>query len=194
MKLLQEQTGVKMVIIQDAHCLREQTCLFASRRSVQVQQAREIVSRSSEKKTKLTLEVYAVTSHPEQEEAAIGVSVPRFAVGIVLGRNGEMIKKKKKIQNDAGVSIQFKPDAGFSPERAAKTLVGAPTDVSTQRTLSRRLFLKPSKEMALRLCSNQTTRPWPWPWPLELGNRCCQPGDNIHSASRSVWPSHRHRG
>lgn len=34
------------------------------------------------------------------------VAVPRFAVGIVIGRNGEMIKK---IQNDAGVRIQFKP-------------------------------------------------------------------------------------
>jgi len=32
--------------------------------------------------------------------------VPRFAVGIVIGRNGEMIKK---IQNDTGVRIQFKP-------------------------------------------------------------------------------------
>ncbi|MEQ2199227.1 hypothetical protein XENOCAPTIV_028019, partial [Xenoophorus captivus] len=33
------------------------------------------------------------------------VAVPRFAVGIVIGRNGEMIKK---IQNDAGVRVQFK--------------------------------------------------------------------------------------
>ena len=33
------------------------------------------------------------------------VSVPRFAVGIIIGRNGEMIKK---IQNDAGVRIQFR--------------------------------------------------------------------------------------
>lgn len=32
--------------------------------------------------------------------------MPRFAVGIVIGRNGEMIKK---IQNDTGVKIQFKP-------------------------------------------------------------------------------------
>lgn len=38
------------------------------------------------------------------------VPVPRFAVGIVIGRNGEMIKK---IQNDAGVRIQFK--AGLCP-------------------------------------------------------------------------------
>lgn len=33
------------------------------------------------------------------------VVVPRFAVGIIIGRNGEMIRK---IQNDAGVRIQFK--------------------------------------------------------------------------------------
>lgn len=37
---------------------------------------------------------------------SVQVSVPRFVVGIVIGRNGEMIKK---IQNDAGVRIQFKP-------------------------------------------------------------------------------------
>lgn len=34
------------------------------------------------------------------------VPVPRFAVGIVIGRSGEMIKK---IQSDTGVRIQFKP-------------------------------------------------------------------------------------
>lgn len=37
--------------------------------------------------------------------------MPRFAVGIVIGRNGEMIKK---IQNDAGVRIQFKPGQKLS--------------------------------------------------------------------------------
>lgn len=36
---------------------------------------------------------------------SIQVVVPRFAVGIIIGRNGEMIRK---IQNDAGVRIQFK--------------------------------------------------------------------------------------
>jgi predicted PilT family ATPase len=33
------------------------------------------------------------------------VPVPRHSVGVVIGRSGEMIKK---IQNDAGVRIQFK--------------------------------------------------------------------------------------
>lgn len=34
------------------------------------------------------------------------IAVPRHSVGVVIGRNGEMIKK---IQSDAGVKIQFKP-------------------------------------------------------------------------------------
>ncbi|TMS01315.1 Far upstream element-binding protein 3 [Larimichthys crocea] len=50
------------------------------------------------------------------EGRRLQVPVPRFAVGIVIGRNGEMIKK---IQNDAGVRIQFKADDGISPERVA---------------------------------------------------------------------------
>ncbi|KAJ0013077.1 hypothetical protein NQD34_017411 [Periophthalmus magnuspinnatus] len=44
---------------------------------------------------------------------------PLFAVGIIIGRNGEMIKK---IQNDAGVRIQFKQDDGISPERVAQVM------------------------------------------------------------------------
>ncbi|XDV26840.1 hypothetical protein PO909_030469 [Leuciscus waleckii] len=52
----------------------------------------------------------------------VQVPVPRFAVGIVIGRNGEMIKK---IQNDTGVRIQFKPDDGTTPERIAQ-IMGPP--------------------------------------------------------------------
>lgn len=37
------------------------------------------------------------------------VPVPRHSVGVVIGRSGEMIKK---IQNDAGVRIQFKQGQG----------------------------------------------------------------------------------
>uniref|UniRef100_A0A8C2J7L0 K Homology domain-containing protein n=1 Tax=Cyprinus carpio TaxID=7962 RepID=A0A8C2J7L0_CYPCA len=53
---------------------------------------------------------------------SLDVPVPRFAVGIVIGRNGEMIKK---IQNDTGVRIQFKPDDGSTPERIAQ-IMGPP--------------------------------------------------------------------
>ncbi|XP_077370613.1 far upstream element-binding protein 1 isoform X2 [Festucalex cinctus] len=50
------------------------------------------------------------------------VPVPRFAVGIVIGRSGEMIKK---IQSDTGVRIQFKPDDGSAPDRIAQ-IMGPP--------------------------------------------------------------------
>lgn len=40
------------------------------------------------------------------------VPVPRHSVGVVIGRSGEMIKK---IQNDAGVRIQFKQGKGWAP-------------------------------------------------------------------------------
>lgn len=41
----------------------------------------------------------------ELTSSVMQVPVPRHSVGVVIGRNGEMIKK---IQNDAGVRIQFK--------------------------------------------------------------------------------------
>lgn len=41
------------------------------------------------------------------------VPVPRHSVGVVIGRSGEMIKK---IQNDAGVRIQFKQGQGQAME------------------------------------------------------------------------------
>ncbi|XP_078685207.1 far upstream element-binding protein 1-like isoform X43 [Branchiostoma floridae x Branchiostoma belcheri] len=50
------------------------------------------------------------------------IPVPRFAVGIVIGKGGEMIKK---IQNETGVRVQFKPDDGQNPNRVCQ-LMGAP--------------------------------------------------------------------
>lgn len=52
------------------------------------------------------------------------VPVPRHSVGVVIGRSGEMIKK---IQADAGVRIQFKPDEddGAGPDKIAH-IMGPP--------------------------------------------------------------------
>uniref|UniRef100_A0A8B9J6T1 Far upstream element (FUSE) binding protein 1 n=1 Tax=Astyanax mexicanus TaxID=7994 RepID=A0A8B9J6T1_ASTMX len=92
-KQLQERAGVKMVMIQDGpQNTGADKPLRISGDPFKVQQAKEMVP------------------------------VPRFAVGIVIGRNGEMIKK---IQNDTGVRIQFKPDDGSTPERIAQ-IMGPP--------------------------------------------------------------------
>uniref|UniRef100_A0A673VUV3 KH-type splicing regulatory protein n=1 Tax=Salmo trutta TaxID=8032 RepID=A0A673VUV3_SALTR len=92
-KQLQERAGVKMILIQDAS-----------------------QGPNMDKPLRIIGEPYKV-------EVTQGlVPVPRHSVGVVIGRNGEMIKK---IQNDAGVRIQFKPDDGTGPDKMAH-IMGPP--------------------------------------------------------------------
>nr|XP_015204760.1 PREDICTED: far upstream element-binding protein 2 isoform X2 [Lepisosteus oculatus] len=109
-KQLQERAGVKMILIQDgSQSANMDKPLRIIGEPYKVQQARELVQ-----------EILRERDHPgfvERNEygsrmggggGGIDVPVPRHSVGVVIGRNGEMIKK---IQNDAGVRIQFKPGA-----------------------------------------------------------------------------------
>uniref|UniRef100_A0A672GYH8 K Homology domain-containing protein n=1 Tax=Salarias fasciatus TaxID=181472 RepID=A0A672GYH8_SALFA len=118
-KQLQERAGVKMMMIQDGPMpTGADKPLRISGDPYKVQAARELV-----------LEVIREKDgdfRPGRGDFGgrlggtnLDVPVPRFAVGIVIGRNGEMIKK---IQNDAGVRIQFKADDGISPERVAMVM------------------------------------------------------------------------
>ncbi|XP_072289526.1 far upstream element-binding protein 3-like isoform X1 [Eucyclogobius newberryi] len=116
-KQLQERAGVKMMMIQDGPMpTGADKPLRISGDPYKVQAARELV-----------LEVIREKDGDFRRNdfgarlggTSVDVPVPRFAVGIVIGRNGEMIKK---IQNDAGVRIQFKADDGISPERVAMVM------------------------------------------------------------------------
>uniref|UniRef100_A0A3B3VZT7 Far upstream element (FUSE) binding protein 1 n=1 Tax=Poecilia latipinna TaxID=48699 RepID=A0A3B3VZT7_9TELE len=119
-KSLQERAGVKMVMIQDGpQNTGADKPLRISGDPFKVQQAKEMV-----------MELIREQGFREQRGEygsrvgggdSLDVPVPRFAVGIVIGRNGEMIKK---IQNDTGVRIQFKPD-GTTPDRIAQ-IMGPP--------------------------------------------------------------------
>uniref|UniRef100_A0A3Q2GJT8 Far upstream element (FUSE) binding protein 1 n=1 Tax=Cyprinodon variegatus TaxID=28743 RepID=A0A3Q2GJT8_CYPVA len=118
---LKERAGVKMVMIQDGpQNTGADKPLRISGDPFKVQQAKEMV-----------MELIREQGFREQRGEygsragggdSLDVPVPRFAVGIVIGRNGEMIKK---IQNDTGVRIQFKPDDGTTPERIAQ-IMGPP--------------------------------------------------------------------
>uniref|UniRef100_H2LEN7 Far upstream element (FUSE) binding protein 1 n=1 Tax=Oryzias latipes TaxID=8090 RepID=H2LEN7_ORYLA len=119
-KSLQERAGVKMVMIQDGpQNTGADKPLRISGEPFKVQQAKEMV-----------MELIREQGFREQRGEygsriggeSLDVPVPRFAVGIVIGRNGEMIKK---IQNDTGVRIQFKPDDGSAPDRIAQ-IMGPP--------------------------------------------------------------------
>ncbi|KAB0366597.1 hypothetical protein FD754_010753 [Muntiacus muntjak] len=119
-KQLQERTGVKMVMIQDGPLpTGADKPLRITGDAFKVQQAREMVLEIIREKDQADFRGVRGDFSSRMGGGSIEVSVPRFAVGIVIGRNGEMIKK---IQNDAGVRIQFKPDDGISPERAAQVM------------------------------------------------------------------------
>ncbi|XP_051523633.1 far upstream element-binding protein 3-like isoform X1 [Myxocyprinus asiaticus] len=118
-KQLQERTGVKMIMIQDDPMpTGSDKPLRITGDPYKVQQARELVAEIIRDKDQGDFRG-ARSDFGSRLGSSIDVAVPRFAVGIVIGRNGEMIKK---IQNDAGVRIQFKPDDGISPDRIAQVM------------------------------------------------------------------------
>uniref|UniRef100_A0A8C7II52 Far upstream element binding protein 3 n=1 Tax=Oncorhynchus kisutch TaxID=8019 RepID=A0A8C7II52_ONCKI len=107
-KQLQERTGVKMMMIQDGPMptgADKPLRITGDPYKVQLKY--------------VNISVLVALVFCSKRESCLDVAVPRFAVGIVIGRNGEMIKK---IQNDSGVRIQFKPDDGISPDRIAQVM------------------------------------------------------------------------
>ncbi|XP_065107104.1 far upstream element-binding protein 3 isoform X1 [Paramisgurnus dabryanus] len=118
-KQLQERTGVKMIMIQDDPMpTGSDKPLRITGDPYKVQQARELVAEIIRDKEQVDFRG-GRSDFGSRMGSSIDVAVPRFAVGIVIGRNGEMIKK---IQNDAVVRIQFKPDDGISPDRIAQVM------------------------------------------------------------------------
>ncbi|XP_077942612.1 far upstream element-binding protein 3 isoform X10 [Gasterosteus aculeatus] len=123
-KQLQERAGVKMMMIQDGPMpTGADKPLRISGDPYKVQAARELVLEVIREKDgdfrSGRNDFSARLGGASLDSVSLQVPVPRFAVGIVIGRNGEMIKK---IQNDAGVRIQFKADDGISPERVAMVM------------------------------------------------------------------------
>uniref|UniRef100_A0A3B4VNT9 Far upstream element (FUSE) binding protein 3 n=1 Tax=Seriola dumerili TaxID=41447 RepID=A0A3B4VNT9_SERDU len=111
-KQLQERTGVQMIMIQDDPMptgADKPLRITGDPHKVQV----------GLRGTQCVPLSFLFTLNFTHFMPSVFVVVPRFAVGIIIGRNGEMIKK---IQNDAGVRIQFKQDDGVSPDRVAQVM------------------------------------------------------------------------
>ncbi|XP_063745622.1 far upstream element-binding protein 3 isoform X2 [Eleginops maclovinus] len=119
-KQLQERTGVQMIMIQDDPMpTGADKPLRITGDPHKVQQARELVVKLIRDKDQGDFRVGRADFGSKMGGSSLDVVVPRFAVGIIIGRNGDMIKK---IQNDAGVRIQFKQDDGVSPDRVAQVM------------------------------------------------------------------------
>uniref|UniRef100_A0A667Z1S5 KH-type splicing regulatory protein n=1 Tax=Myripristis murdjan TaxID=586833 RepID=A0A667Z1S5_9TELE len=116
-----ERAGVKMILIQDGS---QPPNIDKPLRIIgdpyKVQQAKEMVNEILRERDHAGFgERNEYGSRMGGGGGGIDVPVPRHSVGVVIGRNGEMIKK---IQNDAGVRIQFKPDDGVGPEKIAHVM------------------------------------------------------------------------
>uniref|UniRef100_A0A8V5H5W9 Far upstream element-binding protein 2 n=1 Tax=Melopsittacus undulatus TaxID=13146 RepID=A0A8V5H5W9_MELUD len=120
-KQLQERAGVKMILIQDGS---QNTNVDKPLRIIgdpyKVQQACEMVMDILRERDQGGFGDR--NEYGSRIGGGIDVPVPRHSVGVVIGRSGEMIKK---IQNDAGVRIQFKQDDGTGPEKIAH-IMGPP--------------------------------------------------------------------
>ncbi|NXB78315.1 FUBP2 protein, partial [Donacobius atricapilla] len=120
-KQLQERAGVKMILIQDGS---QNTNVDKPLRIIgepyKVQQACEMVLDILRERDQGGFGDRS--DYGARLGGGIDVPVPRHSVGVVIGRSGEMIKK---IQNDAGVRIQFKQDDGTGPEKIAH-IMGPP--------------------------------------------------------------------
>lgn len=114
-KMLQEKTGAKMVIIQDGPGQELEKPLRISGEPAKVDHAKQLVFD-------LILDKDAFNSNsrpnfnpgngapPGGEQAE--VFVPKTAVGVVIGKGGEMIKK---IQGETGCKLQFIQGKGDGP-------------------------------------------------------------------------------
>ncbi|KAJ4931815.1 hypothetical protein JOQ06_010255 [Pogonophryne albipinna] len=114
-KQLQELAGVKMILIQDVtQGPNVDKPLRIIGDPYKVQQAQEMVQDILRERD------HGGFNERNDFSARMGggmdIPIPRHSVGVVIGRNGEMIKK---IQNDAGVRIQFKQDDGTGPDKIA---------------------------------------------------------------------------
>ncbi|XP_069086539.1 far upstream element-binding protein 2 isoform X3 [Pleurodeles waltl] len=123
-KQLQERAGVKMILIQDgSQGQNVDKPLRIVGDPYKVQQACEMVMEMLRERDQGGFgDRNEYGSRGGGGGGGIDVPVPRHSVGVVIGRSGEMIKK---IQNDAGVRIQFKQDDGTGPEKIAH-IMGPP--------------------------------------------------------------------
>lgn len=134
-KSLQEQAGVKMVMIQDSNLPTHlDKPLRITGNMPNCQRAKELVLDLIADKDMGGggggvggggggggFGEYGGGGGRHQQE----IPVPRPMVGVVIGRGGEMIKK---IQTDTGAKVQFKADDGQGPDRVC-TISGGPDKV-----------------------------------------------------------------
>jgi far upstream element-binding protein len=116
-KQLQERAGVKMVMIQDSNIPSSaEKPLRITGEPMRCQRAKEMVlDLITEKELESMQQGGFNGGEYGGQKNTMEMKVPRSAVGVVIGKGGEMIKK---IQSESGARVQFNPeDDGQSQDR-----------------------------------------------------------------------------
>ncbi|XP_058835915.1 far upstream element-binding protein 3 isoform X3 [Topomyia yanbarensis] len=106
-KQLQEKSGAKMVIIQDGPGQEMEKPLRISGDPQKVEHAKQLVFDLIQEKDNYNSQRQSMNGTEQAE-----VFVPKSAVGVVIGKGGDMIKK---IQGESGCKLQFIQGRGDGP-------------------------------------------------------------------------------
>lgn len=106
-KQLQEKSGAKMVIIQDGPGQEMEKPLRISGDPQKVEHAKQLVFDLIQEKDNYNTQRQTMNGTEQAE-----VFVPKSAVGVVIGKGGDMIKK---IQGESGCKLQFIQGRGDGP-------------------------------------------------------------------------------
>ncbi|KAG8223023.1 hypothetical protein J437_LFUL001345 [Ladona fulva] len=139
-KQLQEKSGAKMVVIQDGPQQEQEKPLRISGDPQKVEYAKQLVYELiAEKEMQNRGGQGGPGGYNEYGGGGGGgggggdsaeVAVPRAAVGVVIGKGGDMIKK---IQNETGARVQFQQGRDDGPGERRCLLTGKPNQVEQAR-------------------------------------------------------------
>ncbi|CAH0717807.1 unnamed protein product, partial [Brenthis ino] len=150
-KQLQEQSGAKMVVIQDGPNTEYEKPLRISGDQSKVEHAKQLVYELLADKDVQQGGQRPYDDGYSQEQGnglatnSTEVLVPKVAVGVVIGRGGDMIKK---IQAETGCRVQFHQERDDGPGDKRCYLQGKPHQVDQARQMIEDLIA--SVNMAIR--------------------------------------------
>lgn len=128
-KQLQERAQVKMVMIQENN---QVTSGYKPLRIIgepdKIEHAKRMVEEvmcSKDDKPPMFMNDYGSVGNSKPGVSMGEVIVPRSAVGVIIGKNGETIRR---LTVESGAKIQFKPEDTNAPERTAY-IVGSPEQI-----------------------------------------------------------------
>ncbi|XP_045512518.1 far upstream element-binding protein 1 isoform X2 [Pieris brassicae] len=134
-KQLQEQSGAKMVVIQDGPNTEYEKPLRISGDPAKVEHAKQLVYELLQDKEGGQGGGRGFDDNYAEQGNGVTSSevlVPKTAVGVVIGRNGDMIKK---IQSDSGCRVQFHQEREEGPGDKRCYLQGLPHQVDHARQM-----------------------------------------------------------